>query len=75
MYVNIHDMKTAVEWLIEHLNLDETSPNYNELIINKAKEMEKQQMFKALVKGSDVYQAYDIELEFNEYYNETFKSE
>jgi hypothetical protein len=34
-------MKTAVEWLVEHLNLDETSPNYNELIINKAKEIEK----------------------------------
>jgi hypothetical protein len=37
-------MKTAVEWLVEHLNLDETSPNYNELIINKAKEMEKQRI-------------------------------
>jgi hypothetical protein len=34
---------TAVEWLVEHLNLDQTSPNYNELIINKAKEMEKSQ--------------------------------
>lgn len=34
-------MKTAVEWLIDHLNLDETSPNYNKLTIEKAKEMEK----------------------------------
>ena len=36
-------MEKAVEWLIEHLNLDETSPNYNELIIKKAKEMEEQE--------------------------------
>jgi hypothetical protein len=36
--------QTAVEWLIEHLNLDETSPNYNKLTIEKAKEMEKEQI-------------------------------
>jgi hypothetical protein len=67
-------MKTAVEWLIEHLNLDETSPNYNELIINKAKEMEKGQIMKTW---------YDCKLSIIErnptdaeqYYNETFKSE
>jgi hypothetical protein len=39
--LNQSKMKTAVEWLIEHLNLDETSPNYNKLTIEKAKEMEK----------------------------------
>jgi hypothetical protein len=38
---------TAVEWLIEHLNLDETSPNYNKLIMKQAKEMEKQQIIDA----------------------------
>jgi len=36
--------ETAVEWLIEHLNLDETSPNYNNLTIKKAKEMEREQI-------------------------------
>ena len=36
--------QTAVEWLVEHLNLDETSPNYNKLIIQQAKEMEKEQI-------------------------------
>ena len=36
--------QTAVEWLIEHLNLDETSPNYNKLTTEKAKEMEKEQI-------------------------------
>ncbi len=62
-------MKTAVEWLVEHLNLDETSPNYNELIINKAKEMEKEQIIDACKQCSYSYE------EAEQYYNETFKSE
>ena len=37
--------QTAVEWLVEHLNLDETSPNYNKLTIEKAKEIEKEQSY------------------------------
>ena len=43
--------QTAVEWLIEHLNLDETSPNYNKLIIKQAKEIEKQQIIEAYTFG------------------------
>jgi len=43
--------QTAVEWLIERLNLDKTSPNYNELIINKAKEMEKEKMHAEYMRG------------------------
>jgi hypothetical protein len=61
--------KTAVEWLIEHLNLDETSPNYNKLIIDQALEMDKDHIKNAwlnsLTKGD--YNSAD------EYYNETFK--
>ena len=61
--------KTAVEWLIEHLNLDETSPNYNKLIIDQALEMEREQIknswYNSLTKGD--YNSAD------EYYNETFK--
>lgn len=63
--------QTAVEWLVEHLNLDKTSPNYNELIINKAKEMEKEQIMQAFANGKingDKNWAH-------RYYNETFKSE
>jgi hypothetical protein len=60
--------KTAVEWLIEHLNLDETSPNYNKLIIDQALEMEREQIknswYNSLTKGD--YNSAD------EYYNETF---
>ena len=67
------NMKTAIEWLIEHLNLDETSPNYNELIINKAKQMEKEQIINAyntsFILRDKPYSTAD------KYYNETFKSE
>ena len=63
--------QTAVEWLVEHLNLDETSPNYNKLTIEKAKEMEKEQI-------KDAYWAsykegqYSGDKTADEYYNETF---
>lgn len=63
--------QTAVQWLIEHLNLDETSPNYNKLIIEQAKEMEKEQIKYAYISGG--YDNSDREAE--QYYNETFKSE
>jgi hypothetical protein len=49
---------SAVEWLIEHLNLDETSPNYNKLTIEKAKEMEKKQLFlSSNISPKDAYKA------------------
>jgi hypothetical protein len=69
-------MKTAIEWLIEHLNLDETSPNYNELIINKAKEMEKEQIMEAHEEGfySPPFRM-SRRKEAEQYYNETFKTE
>jgi hypothetical protein len=67
-------MKTAVEWLVEHLNLDETSPNYNNLTIKKAKEMEKKQLCYFYVKGAEaeINNPYVSNIEF---YNQTFKSE
>ncbi len=75
-------MQTAVEWLVEHLNLDETSPNYNELIINKAKEMEKNNTDNKVIHFAEwltkkhtstlitLYEHFE-----EQYYNETFKSE
>jgi hypothetical protein len=80
-------MTTAVEWLIEHLNLDETSPNYNELIINKSKEMEKEQLFLAAnISAKEAYQAgqtsmycgcyeYDGCTTYEEWLYKKFKSE
>ena len=76
--------QTAVEWLVEHLNLDETSFNYNKLTIEKAKEMEKEQMdnfFKNGIEyGFDSYHANELAEEptrpnFEQYYNETFKQQ
>ena len=48
---------TAVKWLIEHLQLDETSPHYNQHTIDRALEMENEQHMelieKAYKRGSD----------------------
>ena len=65
--------QTAVEWLVEHLNLDETSPNYNKLTIEKAKEMEKEQLCYFYIKGveGEMSNPYITNIEF---YNKTFKS-
>jgi hypothetical protein len=60
--------KTAVEWLVEQLNLHEY-----EDVIKQAKEMEKEQIKNAYYTGGD-----DVEdnrdREAEQYYNETFKS-
>ena len=42
---------TAVKWLIEHLQLDETSPNYNQHTIDKALEMENEQHIELIEKA------------------------
>lgn len=61
---------TAIEWLEEELKIRYTS----ESLFEKAKEMEKQQIMKA------VYESMGTNLDPNigraeQYYNETFKSE
>jgi hypothetical protein len=70
-------MKTAVEWLVEQLNLHEY-----EDVIKQAKEMEKEQIGKAFLNGriKEIGQGVLFDLQplnetFNDYYNETFKSE
>jgi hypothetical protein len=77
--------QTAVEWLVEQLNLHEY-----EDVIKQAKEMEKEQILDARLDGfkisaegwngeypfegvTDYYIMLDIKNE--QYYNETFKSE
>jgi len=72
-------MKTAVEWLVEQLNLHEY-----EDVIKQAKEMEKERVIDFAKKFSDfngltfnekeVSKEY-LEKLYDEYYNETFKSE
>jgi len=63
--------KTAVEWLIEHLNLDETSPNYNKLIIDQALEMEKEQLNDACYDGYYQEGMYDT----RSYYDNKYKQQ
>ena len=61
--------KTAVEWLVEQMKLDEL---FNaDYFIDQAKEMEKEQMRNA----SCPYIGGWEDDEFEYYYNETFKSE
>ena len=66
-------MKTAVEWLIDkHFgSIENCSPNFRNHI-EQAKEMEKEQIKKAFHKNS---QKFFCELEAEQYYNETIKSE
>jgi hypothetical protein len=74
-------MKTAIQELfsqlaIEHPGLFNVNTLAGREFINnyyKFFEMEKQQMLNAFIKAEEVSGAYDMELEFNEYYNETFK--
>ena len=78
-------MKTAVEWLVEkHFgSIENCSPNFRKHI-EKAKEMEKEQIedfFNAGVRygsGSVMSTEWGEDTEeynFEQYYNETFKSE
>ena len=80
--------QTAVEWLINELDLDNDS--YHMKRINQAKEMEKQQIIDARLNGFMIsgegyngeypYEGKDkniisTEIDNDQYYNETFKSE
>ena len=67
--MKIKSKMTAVEWLIELLAKEKIAiPDY---IINKAKEMEKQQIIDAY--RADLHPCSDEDAE--QYYNETFNNE
>jgi predicted GNAT family acetyltransferase len=67
---------TAVEWLVSQLNKQGFAQVVTDEEINKAKEMEKQQIIEAYHKGySDAIQAEPKQYDPEQYYNETFKSE
>ena len=73
-------MKTAVEWLVEQIenkNGKEFNSYFQEFI-EQAKEMEKEQIIDAWNKrGMNIVPRYFLEenIEGEEYYNRTFKSE
>jgi len=66
--------QTAVEWLYKALLLDEDNPNYNQRVVNQAKEMEYYQnkyfydnaFYQGRCTDNDRTKSF-------EYYNETFK--
>jgi hypothetical protein len=64
-------MKTAVEWLVQELHDNGYfHQGVPEDLVKKAKEMEKQQIMQT---RQDIYVTGDLNNE--QYYNETFKSE
>jgi hypothetical protein len=76
-------MKTAVEWVINELKLNDTIEKENLIIvrqiIEQAKELEKQQIIDARVNGmcngidiGDKFTNKDLTSTHEQYYNETF---
>jgi uncharacterized protein YbaA (DUF1428 family) len=69
--------QTAVEWLIETFNITNVDLSHHKLIIEQAKEMEKEQIKDSFVEcwKSNVPDGIECKLDAEQYYNETFKSE
>ena len=67
-------MKTAVEWLFEHLDI---SQGYKSAIklLDQAKEMEKEQIIDAYENGVKETNSRCEYQDAEQYYNQTFKSE
>jgi hypothetical protein len=59
--------QTAVEWLVQQLSKEWQLEDRDLHLIEKAKEIEKEQIMNAHYEGSENYK--------RQYYNETFKSE
>jgi hypothetical protein len=80
-------MKTAVEWLIGRFHYEgfigtycseEQIKSKRQImieIIEQAKEMEKEQIYKAFIQGNKDCNAFTTTQKCEEYYNETYKSE
>jgi hypothetical protein len=62
--------QTAVEWLVEQICGDHTEQWQKE--IEQAKEMEKEQIYKALCRGHSDCGVFTMTSECEQYYNETF---
>ena len=68
-------MKTAVEWLVEQLKINNYISENAHWLIDEAKELEKQQIIDAYVDGnqSEMRGGKFIKPISEQYYNETFK--
>ena len=67
--------KTAVEWLLEHLERNIMWTDKAEKIAEQAKEMEKEQIINAHLTGLIHPLEIEATKQAEQYYNETFKSE
>jgi disulfide oxidoreductase YuzD len=68
--------ETAVEWLVEKLNLKYGNDDFIIAFINeieKAKEMEKQQIIDAHIKGHNAPSSTIKHFDAEQYYNETYE--
>ena len=63
------EKQTAVEWLYTMLNNPNSDQEFAKKLLNKAKEMEKDQIMNSWVKGV----ISDDNMTAIQYYNETFK--
>ena len=74
-------MKTAIEWLAFEINRrgpkEDNPPQWLKELYEQAKEMEKQHIVDAHLKGQreDIDFINEAKQEAEQYYNETFKSE
>ena len=71
-------MKTALEWLEDTLYpyLNKEDKEYTDVLFNKAKEMEKEQITDAFAEcwKANVPNGRECKLDAEQYYNETFKT-
>ena len=65
--------KTAVEWLREKL-WKEFNFSFSDNILEQAKEIEKEQIYKALIQGNKDCNAFTTTNKCEEYYNENYKN-
>ena len=61
--------QTAIDWLCEHLITSKENDDFNHLVIEKAKEMEKQQIIDAHNNGKNILPPNE---NGEQYYNEKF---
>jgi hypothetical protein len=66
--------QTAVEWLVKQLE-GVYEIDYLNKLVEQAKEMEKEQIYKALCRGHSDCGVFTMTSECEQYYNETYKQQ
>ena len=68
--IKMEKQRTAVDWLFQMLNNPNSDQEFAKKLLDKAKEMEKEQVIEAWEDGQDSFSSRTAE----KYYNETFKN-